>query len=76
MGRVTSFAAFCGNIGGMTIVKVAGLVLTAGLGYYPLFIFAGVSYLLALAWIHLLLPKITVVDGGSDAADVLPVSLH
>jgi ACS family hexuronate transporter-like MFS transporter len=76
VGRVTSFAAFCGNIGGMTIVKVAGLVLTAGLGYYPLFIFAGVSYLLALAWIHLLLPKITVVDGGADAADVLPVSLH
>ena len=37
IGRVTSFAAFCGNIGGMTIVKVAGLVLTAGLGYGPLY---------------------------------------
>jgi len=76
VGRVTSFAAFCGNIGGMTIVKVAGLVLTAGLGYYPLFVFAGMSYLLALAWIHLLLPNIQVVDGGADAGDVLPVSLH
>lgn len=77
VGRVTSFAAFCGNIGGMTIVKVAGLVLTAGLGYYPLFIFAGVSYLLALAWIHLLLPNIQVVGGGADAGDpALPVSLH
>ena len=76
VGRVTSFAAFCGNIGGMTIVKVAGLVLTAGLGYYPLFVFAGMSYLLALAWIHLLLPNIQVVGDGADAGDVLPVSLH
>lgn len=76
VGQVTSFAAFCGNIGGMTIVKVAGLVLTAGLGYYPLFVFAGASYLVALAWIHLLLPNIRTVDGGVDAGDVLPTSLH
>lgn len=74
IGRVTSFAAFCGNIGGMTIVKVAGLVLTAGLGYTPLFIFAGLSYLLALAWIHLLLPRITTIDGGGTPEPV--VALH
>lgn len=74
IGRVTSFAAFCGNIGGMTIVKVAGLVLTAGLGYGPLFVFAGLSYLLALAWIHLLLPRITTIDGGGTAAP--GVALH
>ncbi len=74
IGRVTSFAAFCGNIGGMTIVKVAGLVLTAGLGYTPLFIFAGLSYLLALAWIHLLLPRIRQIDGGSESGPV--VALH
>ncbi|WP_397401467.1 MFS transporter [Phenylobacterium sp.] len=76
VGQVTSFAAFCGNIGGMTIVKVAGLVLTAGLGYYPLFVFAGASYLMALAWIHLLLPNIKTVDIGAEAGDVLPTSLH
>jgi ACS family hexuronate transporter-like MFS transporter len=76
VGQVTSFAAFCGNIGGMTIVKVAGLVLTAGLGYYPLFVFAGASYLMALAWIHLLLPNIKTVDDGAEAGDVLPTSLH
>jgi ACS family hexuronate transporter-like MFS transporter len=58
IGRVTGFGAFCGNIGGMAIVKVAGLVLTAGLGYGPLFLFAGLSYLLALAWIQLLVPRI------------------
>jgi ACS family hexuronate transporter-like MFS transporter len=76
VGQVTSFAAFCGNIGGMTIVKVAGLVLTAGLGYYPLFVFAGASYLMALAWIHLLLPNIQTVDGAADEGEVLPTSLH
>ena len=28
------------------------------LGFMPLFIFAAMSYLLALAWLHLLLPEI------------------
>ncbi len=58
VGRVTSFGAFCGNLGGMAIAKIAGLVLGAGLGYGPLFGFASLSYLLALGWIHLLLPQI------------------
>jgi len=59
VGRVTSFGAFCGNIGGMGIVWAAGKVLTMGLGYGPLLLFASSSYLLALAWIQLWLPKIT-----------------
>jgi ACS family hexuronate transporter-like MFS transporter len=58
VGRVTSFGSFCGNLGGMAIAKIAGIVLAAGLGYGPLFGFASISYLLALAWIHLLLPHI------------------
>jgi ACS family hexuronate transporter-like MFS transporter len=37
---------------------VTGAVLTAGLGFTPLFIFAAVSYLLALGWLHMLLPRI------------------
>lgn len=63
IGRMTSFGVFSGNIGGMLVLKVAGLVLAAGLGYLPLFLFAAVSYLLALGWIHLMLPNITLVDG-------------
>jgi len=58
IGRVTSFGAFCGNLGGMVIVKVAGLTLVAGLGYLPLLLFASMAYLLALGWIRLLLPAI------------------
>ena len=71
VGRVTSFGAFCGNIGGMGIVWAAGKVLTMGLGYGPLLVFAGSSYLLALAWIQLWLPKITPLADRQPA----PVSL-
>ena len=58
VGRVTSFGAFCGNLGGMAIAKIAGLTLAAGLGYLPLFLFASVSYLLGIGWIQLLLPRL------------------
>ncbi len=58
VGRVTAFGAFMGNMGGAGIVWVAGAALTAGYGYTPLFLFAAISYLLALAWLHLMLPVI------------------
>ncbi len=58
VGRVTAFGAFCGNMGGAGIAKLTGILLVSGVGYMPLFIFAAVSYLLALLWLHLLLPVI------------------
>ena len=58
VGRVTAFGAFMGNMAGAAISKITGLVLVAGLGFTPLFLFAAVSYLLALAWLHLLMPVI------------------
>jgi MFS transporter, ACS family, hexuronate transporter len=58
VGRVTAFGAFMGNVSGAFIAKITGLVLTAGLGYTPLFLFAAISYLLALGWLHLFLPRI------------------
>ena len=66
VGRVTAFGAFMGNIGGALIQLVTGAVLAAGLGFMPLFIFAACSYLLALAWLHLLLPVIR--RNGAEAA--------
>ncbi len=57
IGRVTSFGAFCGNLGGMVLTKSAGLVLTAGLGYAPLFVFGVSSYFLAWGWLNLMLPR-------------------
>jgi MFS transporter, ACS family, hexuronate transporter len=59
VGRVTAFGAFCGNLGGAAIAKITGMVLMAGIGFTPIFLFAAVSYLLALGWLHLLLPVIT-----------------
>lgn len=72
VGRVTSFGAFSGNVGGMVIAKVAGLTLAAGLGYWPLFLFAGFSYLLALGAIQLLLPRLPLEGIGAAA----PVAAH
>jgi ACS family hexuronate transporter-like MFS transporter len=59
-----------GNMGGALIQLVTGAVLAAGLGYTPLFIFAAVSYLLALGWLHLLLPHIRRAEGGVEPAPV------
>lgn len=63
VGRVTAFGAFMGNMGGAAISAITGAVLTAGLGYTPLFLFAAFSYLIALAWLHLLLPRIVPSEG-------------
>lgn len=62
VGRVTAFGAFMGNMGGAGIVKLTGILLVSGYGYMPLFLFAAVSYLIALAWLHLLLPEIRRSD--------------
>jgi ACS family hexuronate transporter-like MFS transporter len=70
VGRVTAFGAFMGNMGGAAIQLVTGAVLTAGLGYTPLFLFAAFSYLLALLWLHLLLPTIR---RSGEPVQVLPL---
>jgi ACS family hexuronate transporter-like MFS transporter len=51
----------------MVIAKVAGLVLAAKLGYLPLFLFAGFSYLLAYGAIQLLMPRLPLEGVGSKA---------
>jgi ACS family hexuronate transporter-like MFS transporter len=66
VGRVTAFGAFMGNMGGVAISLVAGRVLDAGFGFVPLFIFAASSYLVALAWFHLLLPDIRRPETTED----------
>jgi ACS family hexuronate transporter-like MFS transporter len=71
VGRVTAFGAFSGNLGGMAIAKIAGAVLAAGLGYLPLFLFASVSYLLALGWIQLLLPRIRRAEPHADIGELV-----
>jgi ACS family hexuronate transporter-like MFS transporter len=66
IGRVTSFGSLCGNVGGVAVTKASGAVLAAGLGYLPLFLFASVSYLLALGWIQLLTPRIEPQEAAEE----------
>ncbi len=58
VGTVTAFGAFCGNLAGMGIVYLAGVILKKGLGYMPLLVIAAVSYLLGLIWLHLWAPRL------------------
>ncbi len=69
VGRVTAFGAFMGNMGGALIVKVTGILLVSGYGYMPLFIFAALSYLLALGWLQLLLPTVVRNDPAGRASE-------
>ena len=64
VARVTAFGAFMGNMGGVAISLIAGRVLDAGFGFGPLFLIAACSYLVALAWLHLLMPNIRRSDGA------------
>lgn len=58
VGTVTSIGALVGNLGGMSVLYLAGVLLSDGIGYAPLFLFAAISYLLAFGWLHLLLPRL------------------
>ena len=62
VATVMSIGAIAGNLAGFGIQEVTGRLLTGGYGYQPLFFAAAVAYLLALAWIHLLVPKIVAED--------------
>ena len=62
VATVMSIGAIAGNVAGFGIQEVTGKLLTGGFGYAPLFYGAAVAYLLALAWIHWLVPRIVAED--------------
>ena len=62
VGTVMAIGAVAGNIAGFGIQETTGWLLTNGYGYAPLFYGAAVAYLLALGWIHLLVPRIVAED--------------
>lgn len=61
VGTVVGVGGFAGAIGGMFIAQFAGWTLEATGSYVPLLAFAGVTYLIALAIIHLLTPRMEPV---------------
>ena len=52
-----SIGALFGNLAGMGVLRLAGNVIGEGTGYGLLFGMAAAAYLLALAWIRVVLPK-------------------
>ena len=59
VGTAVGFGGFAGGIGGIIIAEFAGRVLQADPSYYqPMFVVAGLAFLVALAVIHLLAPRL------------------
>lgn len=63
VASVIALGAVAGNISGTGIIEFAGWSLTNDLGYGPLFAICGSAYLIALAFIHLMLPKLKLASG-------------
>ena len=58
IGSVVGIGGMAGAVGGMLISKVVGYILQSTGSYVPIFIIAGSAYLVALAIIQLLVPKL------------------
>jgi ACS family hexuronate transporter-like MFS transporter len=58
VGSVVGFGGMMGAIGGMLIAKLTGYILDASGSYVPVFLMAAFAYVVALAIIHLLVPRL------------------
>jgi MFS transporter, ACS family, hexuronate transporter len=58
VGSVVGFGGMAGAVGGMLIAKLTGYILDTTGSYVPIFLIAASTYLIALAVIHLLVPKL------------------
>lgn len=58
VATVMALSSVASNLSGAVMIEVSGWCLTHGYGYRPMFIMGSVAYLLAFAWIHVLLPVI------------------
>jgi ACS family hexuronate transporter-like MFS transporter len=58
VGSVVGLGGMAGAVGGMLIAKLTGYLLQATGSYVPVFLIAASAYLIALAVIHLLVPKL------------------
>jgi ACS family hexuronate transporter-like MFS transporter len=58
VGSVIGFASMAGAIGGMFIAKAVGYLLQSTGSYVPVFIMAGLSYLVAFCFVQILAPRL------------------
>ena len=61
VGSVVGLGGMAGAIGGMFIAKITGWVLQTTGSYFVVFLIAGSTYLVALAIVHLLVPRLEPV---------------
>jgi ACS family hexuronate transporter-like MFS transporter len=57
VGSVVGFGGMAGAVGGMLIAKLTGYILQTTGSYMPVFIIASTTYLITLAVVHLLVPR-------------------
>jgi ACS family hexuronate transporter-like MFS transporter len=62
VGSVTGLGGMVGAGGGIVLFYVTGKVLKVTGNYLPVFVMASTAYLLALAIVHLLVPRLQVAD--------------
>jgi MFS transporter, ACS family, hexuronate transporter len=67
VATVIALGAVAGNLSGTAIIELAGWSLENGHGYWPMFAICGSAYLLALAWIHFMLPRLRLSNEGDLA---------
>ncbi len=66
VGSVVGIGGMAGSVGGIMLAVLTGAVLQTSPGDYTVnFIIAGSAYLVALAIVHFLVPKLEVVDLGA-----------
>jgi len=58
VATVIGAGAVAGNLSGAAMIWFAGWSLSGGYGYWPMFAICASAYLLALLWIHIMLPVI------------------
>lgn len=58
VATVIGAGAVAGNLAGAWIIKLSGWSLTNGHGYWPMFAICSCGYLLALGWVHLMVPNV------------------
>jgi ACS family hexuronate transporter-like MFS transporter len=66
VGSVTSLSALFGNLAGMSILAVVGFSLSHGGDYLPFFVLISISYLMAVGWIQLWLPRLKAADAAAN----------
>jgi ACS family hexuronate transporter-like MFS transporter len=72
VGSVTSLSALFGNLAGMSVLAVVGFSLSHGGDYLPFFVLISISYLMAVGWIQLCLPRLKPADAVENGFGEVP----